>query len=173
MLKGSKKGYVKKKSQILIKNFHPSIIAPISNSILRKFITDVMNGEDCKSFNIDVNLVENAVIRKINRKFLKHNNYTDIITFPYSTKKSGFIEGELFISMDEVKRNSLIFKDSFKNEFSRVIIHGCLHLAGFNDRTKKQKELIREKENFYLMKQRKNNVIRKSTRNNSAAAFGT
>lgn len=110
-----------------------------------------MKGEDCSLKHLDINLLQNSEIRKINKKFLKHNYNTDIITFPYSNGKSG-IEGEIFISLDEVKRNSLIFSDSYKNEFLRVVIHGCLHLTGYNDKTGKQKELIREKENFYMSK---------------------
>jgi rRNA maturation RNase YbeY len=100
---------------------------------------------------LDINLIENSEIKRINRKFLGHNYFTDIITFPYSDGKSG-IEGELFISLDEVKSNALLFGDSFKNEFTRVIIHGCLHLTGYNDKTRNEKELIRAKENFYMSK---------------------
>lgn len=156
MVKASEKGITHKKTQILIKNHHPSIIAPITYSAIGKIVKKVMNSEDCNSFIIDINLVPNSEIKRINRKFLNHNYNTDIITFPYSTKQSQIVEGELFISLDEVRSNSLLFKDSFKNEFLRVIIHGCLHLSGYDDKTRRQKELIREKENFYLMKKRIN-----------------
>lgn len=152
----TKKRITQKKTQILIKNHHPSKIAPITYSAIGKIVKKVMNGEDCNSFNIDINLVRNSEIKRINMKFLNHNYSTDIITFPYSTKQSQIVEGELFISLDEVKNNSLLFKDSFKKEFSRVVIHGCLHLTGYDDKTKRQKELIREKENFYLMEKRIN-----------------
>jgi rRNA maturation RNase YbeY len=59
---------------------------------------------------------------------------------------------EILISMDKVKKNASLYGKSFKNEFIRVIIHGCLHLTGQDDATQKQKELIRAKENFYLSK---------------------
>lgn len=108
-----------------------------------------MDGEDCKINEILVNFVENKAIKKINKDFLKHNYNTDIITFPYNDKRKQ-IEGELFISLDTVQKNSKVYGSGYKMELERVIIHGCLHLAGYNDRTKKEKELIRKKENFYL-----------------------
>ena len=151
MRKGSEKIKINNKAQILINNFHPYIKSPVPCKNIRNFVTELMNGEGCDLKNLDINLIENSEIKRINRKFLNHNYYTDIITFPYSIGKSG-IEGELFISLDEVKSNSLSFSEPFKNEFMRVIIHGCLHLTGYNDKTRKQKELIKQKENFYMCK---------------------
>lgn len=108
-----------------------------------------MAGEDCGFNEIIVNFVDKNELRKINRKFLKHNYHTDIITFPYNSNRKS-IEGELFISPETVKENGEIYNAGFKLELERVIIHGCLHLAGYYDRTKREKELIRRKENFYL-----------------------
>jgi len=142
------------KNQIFIKNFHPSIKAPISYSSITKIVKKVMIGEDCHNYILYINLLGNGEIRRINRKFLNHDFFTDIITFPYSNGKSEK-EGELFISLDEVKSNSVIYNDSFKNELARVVIHGCLHLNDYNDKTKIQKELIRNKENYYLSKLKK------------------
>jgi probable rRNA maturation factor len=137
------------KSKIFLKNFHPSIKTPVNKAEVLKIAKKVMDGEDCASYYLEINLIENAEIKRINKKFLNHNYFTDIITFPYSAIKSE-IEGEIFISLDEVKKNSAFYGNSYKNEFLRVVVHGCLHLAGFDDRTKSQKELIRKKENFYL-----------------------
>ncbi len=108
-----------------------------------------MYGEDCQFNEIIVNFVGNKAIKKINKDYLNHNYFTDIITFPYNDN-SKQIEGELFISLDTVKENGEIYSSGFKQELKRVIIHGCLHLAGFKDASKKDKELIRKKENFYL-----------------------
>ena len=108
-----------------------------------------MYGEDCKIKEIAVNFVENKVIKKINYEYLKHKYYTDIITFPYNDKREQ-IEGELFISLDTVRKNAKNYGSGYKRELERVIIHGCLHLAGYKDALKSEKELIREKENFYL-----------------------
>ena len=88
-------------------------------------------------------------IRSINNKFLRHNYSTDIITFQYEKEKQK-IDGELLISLDTVKENAKFFRTGYKNELKRVLIHGCLHLAGYNDNNKKRMELIRIKENSYL-----------------------
>jgi rRNA maturation RNase YbeY len=138
---------------IFIKNFHSAIRPPLNKADIQKIVRKVMVGEDCDFYHLDINLIQNTEIKRINKKFLNHNFYTDIITFPYSDEKSR-LEGEMFISLGEVKKNSLLYNDSYKNEYKRVIIHGCLHLAGYNDKTKGQKELIRKKENFYLSKLR-------------------
>ena len=151
MKKTGTKRILHNKSQILIKNFHPSIKPPISKIQITNIVNNVMAGEDCRNFYLYINLIQNVEIKRINKKFLNHNYYTDIITFPYSNGKSAK-EGELFISLDEVKNNSMFYNESFKTELTRVIIHGCLHLKGYNDKTKSQKELIRNKENFYLSK---------------------
>lgn len=137
------------KSLILINNSHPSYKLPISHNNVRESVSKVMDGEDCRFHEIIVNFVNDRAIKKINNAHLNHNYYTDIITFPYSDK-SKEIEGEIFISLDTVKKNGKFYGSGYKMELTRVIIHGCLHLAGYKDVTVKQKELIRNKENFYL-----------------------
>ena len=85
----------------------------------------------------------------INRKFLKHDEYTDIISFDHSFDKKK-INGEIFISIERVKENSKIFKTTFQNELHRVMIHGVLHLTGYRDKSKSQKAKMRSKEDYYL-----------------------
>jgi rRNA maturation RNase YbeY len=133
----------------LINNFHPTFKLPISHKNVKSLIAKVMHGEDCKLNEVIVNFVSDKKIKEINKKYLKHNYFTDIITFPYNSKQNT-IEGELFISLDTVKNNGIFYRSGYKRELKRVIIHGCLHLAGYKDGTKKDKELINNKENFYL-----------------------
>lgn len=151
MVKSKKSRRNSKKTEIFLRNFHPSIRSPINRYEVMKIAKKVMSGEDCGSYYLEINLLENRKIKKINKKFLNHNYYTDVITFSYANGLPE-IDAEILISLDEVRKNSLFYGNSFKDEFMRVIIHGCLHLAGYNDITKKQKELIRTKENFYLSK---------------------
>ena len=73
---------------------------------------------------------------EINKKHLNHDYYTDIITFDYSEKK---ISGDLLISIDRVKENAKTFSVSFIHELNRVVIHGVLHLCGYNDKTEEEK----------------------------------
>ena len=83
-----------------------------------------------------------------NIQFLKHNTLTDVIAFDYCTKNK--INGDILISIDRVKENSTIFKVEFLNELDRVMVHGLLHLLGYKDKTKKDAEIMKSKENFYL-----------------------
>jgi probable rRNA maturation factor len=87
-------------------------------------------------------------ILKKNIQFLKHNTYTDIITFNYCKDK--IINGDIIISIDRVKENAEKFKSDFEEELKRVLIHGVLHLCGYNDKKTADKELMRKKENWAL-----------------------
>jgi rRNA maturation RNase YbeY len=93
-------------------------------------------------FTIDRSLL------KLNREWLNHNDYTDILTFDLST--NGRTIGEIYISVERVKENAISQKTSFKNELLRVMIHGALHLCGYQDKNPDQKRKIRSREDFYL-----------------------
>lgn len=80
----------------------------------------------------------------INIKFLHHDYFTDIVTFDYS--EGNFVAGDLFISLDRVKENSLLFNCSFRDELLRVIIHGLLHLLKFSDSSSEEKVVMRKME---------------------------
>jgi len=90
-------------------------------------------------------------LHKINLDFLQHDTFTDIITFPTTDDKE-IISSEIFISLDRVKDNSIVLSTDFKSEFLRVVVHGILHLVGYDDKTKQQAKLMREKENIYINK---------------------
>ncbi len=75
----------------------------------------------------------NTSIREMNRKYLNHNYFTDVITFDYS--EGNFVSGDVFISIDQVRINAGIFHEGFEEELKRVMIHGVLHLAGFDHST--------------------------------------
>lgn len=85
---------------------------------------------------------------EMNIQHLKHKTFTDIITFNYGD--GGTIEGDIFISIDRVKENAKKFNADFDTELHRVMIHGVLHLIGYNDKAKTEKALMREKEDTYL-----------------------
>jgi rRNA maturation RNase YbeY len=87
-------------------------------------------------------------ILEINKQYLKHDYYTDIITFDYFEKDK--LQADIFISIDTVESNSQKYNTSFEHELMRVIIHGILHLIGLDDREKKDKIKMREAENFAL-----------------------
>jgi probable rRNA maturation factor len=90
-----------------------------------------------------------AYLLKLNRQYLNHDELTDILTFNYS-EDSESIFGEVFISIDRVTENSQKFKKTFDNELHRVIIHGLLHLVGYDDKKAADRASMRKKEEAYL-----------------------
>ncbi|HBI39370.1 MAG TPA: rRNA maturation RNase YbeY [Tenacibaculum sp.] len=92
---------------------------------------------------------DDSYLHKINVEFLQHDTLTDVISFDYTLGKE--INGDIFISIERVKENASIFNVPFENELHRVIIHGVLHFLGFKDKTDKEKEIMREKENECLV----------------------
>jgi probable rRNA maturation factor len=86
----------------------------------------------------------------INQVFLKHDYYTDIITF--SEAASGFLNGEIYISIERVQDNAIKFQVPFDVELNRVLIHGVLHLMNYQDLTRREKSVMTAKENYYLAK---------------------
>jgi rRNA maturation RNase YbeY len=87
---------------------------------------------------------------KKNQEYLNHNTLTDIITFDYS--EGNKLSADIFISVERVKENAVIFAVSFEQELKRVIIHGILHLMGYKDKSEEESKIMRSKEDFYLSK---------------------
>jgi rRNA maturation RNase YbeY len=97
---------------------------------------------------ISIIFCDDEYLRTINTQYLGHNYYTDIITFDYSSNNQ--ISGDLFVSTDRVIENAHKNNVTFIDELYRVIIHGVLHLCGFNDKSDEEKVEIRKKENYFL-----------------------
>jgi probable rRNA maturation factor len=116
---------------------------------LKQQINNLFLKEKCKLSNLSIIFCTDKALLQINRDFLQHDYYTDIITFPINQSKAS-IEAELYISVDRVKDNAKIAAVSFKEELHRVIFHGCLHLTGYNDKSSQQIKKMREREDHYL-----------------------
>ncbi len=116
---------------------------------LKNTIGGVFAGEHSDYRDINVILCEDEFLLEINRNFLNHDYYTDIITFDNTIKN--VISGELYISFERIRENALDFSETFENELKRVIIHGILHLLGYGDEDVEEKKVMTEKENFYLL----------------------
>lgn len=106
----------------------------------------------CKSHNSElgeINLIfcSDEYLLSMNQEHLDHDYYTDIITFNYNTDS---INGDLFISIDRVKDNAQLEQTDWLNELNRVIVHGVLHLIGFNDKTDEEQEEMTKQENIAL-----------------------
>lgn len=121
------------------------------NNWIKSVVSDLqfsLKMSNYKVGNINIVFCNDTYLLEINQKYLNHNYFTDIITFDYS--ENGIISGDLFISVDTVKENSLKFKVSFDEEIKRVIIHGVLHLLGYKDKTKSEKLKMKDAENMAL-----------------------
>ena len=95
-------------------------------------------------------LVSDEELIKINREFLQHNYFTDVIAFDYG--KSDLLDGEIYLSLDTIKLNAFNYNVSLRNELIRVMIHGTLHLCGFKDSTKSEKVRMTRLENKWILK---------------------
>lgn len=98
--------------------------------------------------NLTIVLGTDEWLLEQNITFLQHNYYTDIITFDYS--EMNFISGDLLISIDRVADNAKQFNVSRETELNRVLVHGLLHLCGYGDKSEKEIEIMRKKEDYYL-----------------------
>jgi len=85
---------------------------------------------------------------EVNKTYLDHDYYTDIITFDYV--EGNLVNGDIFISVDRVLENAMVFKVTFDIELNRILIHGVLHLLGYKDKNEKDKLLMTEKEDYFL-----------------------
>ena len=89
-----------------------------------------------------------SYLKKINKDYLNHDYFTDVITFDYSNKE--VIKGDIYISVERVEDNATTYDVTFNEEIFRVIIHGVLHLCGFNDKSKDDQIKMRNKEDFFI-----------------------
>lgn len=138
-----------KKTQISLNYLHHSVILKERNR-LKKFIIHLFESEEKIAGTINIIFCTDEFLLKINKDFLKHDYYTDIITFDLSEINSPVIDSDIYISYDRVKENALIHNVSTLKELHRVIFHGILHLCGFKDKSQKDIKLMRNKENQYL-----------------------
>lgn len=115
---------------------------------LKQWIKSIAEKEKCIVGTINYVFCTDDELLEINIKHLNHNTYTDIITFDYTESKT--INSDIFISIDRVSENAKKFEVDFETELHRVMIHGVLHLCGYKDKSKKDAELMRKKENSSL-----------------------
>jgi rRNA maturation RNase YbeY len=116
---------------------------------LKRFLQTMIRREGKKLQEIRVIFCTDKQLLQINRNYLQHDYYTDIITFPFS-EPGAPLEAELYISVDRVHDNARMAGCSFKEELHRVIFHGVLHLCGYNDKSSQQIKQMREREAHYL-----------------------
>ncbi|MFD1630103.1 rRNA maturation RNase YbeY [Pseudopedobacter beijingensis] len=116
---------------------------------VRSWINETIEAEKHQLGELNFILCTDEYLLKINQEYLDHDTYTDIITFDNS-EEEGWIYGDIFISIERIKENAKSFGVKTADELHRVIIHGTLHLLGYPDKSKSEKQLMTQKEDFYL-----------------------
>jgi rRNA maturation RNase YbeY len=134
---------------VAINFFNEDVDLPeLDYEVIDSWLRDVIASSSKTTGNLSIIFCSDKYLIEINKQFLDHDYFTDIISFNYSSKK--VISGDLFISVDTVNSNSLLFNSNL--ELLRVIVHGVLHLLGFDDKLDNDKILMRDSEDFWLEK---------------------
>jgi len=115
---------------------------------IKNWLKDTIVNEKKKIGDINYIFCSKEYLKKMNNDYLSKNYETDVISFDFS--KDNKISGDIYISSETVKKNSIIFNVCFNNELKRVMVHGLLHLLNYNDKSKQELKIMREKENFYI-----------------------
>jgi len=116
--------------------------------LTNRWLGKVAEMESRRIGEIGIQFCSDSHILSVNEQYLHHDYYTDIITFDYC--EGDVLSGDLVISIDSVMDNASHFGTTFENELDRVIVHGVLHLIGYDDHSEEDKRIMREKENLYL-----------------------
>ncbi len=118
------------------------------NTKTNEWLQDLITREQKKVGKITYIFMSDDGLLKVNRDFLKHDYYTDVITFDYVKGKT--ISADIFVSLPRISENAILHSKDFNSELHRVLAHGLLHLCGYNDKTDEEKIEMRKKEDFYL-----------------------
>ncbi|MCJ7466571.1 MAG: rRNA maturation RNase YbeY [Maribacter sp.] len=125
--------------------FHTEIDFKLDNfDRYADWISRVITSEGFQVGTVSYIFCSDTYLLGLNTKFLEHDTLTDIITFDYSAGNE--VAGDIFISIDRVSENAVRYKEDFNDELRRVMVHGILHLMGYNDKIKSEKDRMRAKE---------------------------
>ena len=122
----------------------------INNSKIKFLFKKVLNEEKINAAELSLILSNRPYLNKLKKKYFKQDHYTDVIAFNLNNENEDIV-GEIYVSIDDVESNSKFFNISFDNEFCRVIIHGLLHIIGYEDNTIIKKKEMTELENIYML----------------------
>lgn len=133
----------------MIRYFQEDIRFELKQKLLNNRWLKMVAGSEMRRLGaINIIFCSDNYILDVNMKYLQHDYYTDIITFDYCEKD--VLSGDLFISIDSVRENAQFYGTEFADELNRVMVHGLLHLIGYDDHSEADIAEMRQKENYYL-----------------------
>tara|TARA_B110000003_G_scaffold132515_1_gene134568 strand:+ start:2071 stop:2514 length:444 start_codon:yes stop_codon:yes gene_type:complete len=127
----------------------PSLLSP-KKKIVTKLVSDVFHNHKIEKYEVSIIFAGDELLTKLKQEFFKKDQLTDVIAFRLNGYNESNIDGEIYISLPRAKENSKVYKEPYSKEVLRLIIHGCLHLIGFDDNTIKKKEYMTALENKSL-----------------------
>jgi rRNA maturation RNase YbeY len=110
----------------------------------------VLKREGCQKAQINVIFTFDNAMTKLNTEYLRHRRTTDVISFPLGGSKKNGVEGEVYVNLDQARRQAKALSEPFGREANRLVVHGTLHLLGYDDATKNQRAKMRLKEDFFI-----------------------
>ena len=134
----------------MINYFFEEISTIAINEDISTWLEDIIVNEEKKLGKIQYIFCDDEYLLNVNREYLQHDFYTDIITFDYVKGKK--ISGDIFVSLPRIKDNAVQLSTDENEELKRVLAHGILHLCGYKDKSEEEQTLMTEKENYYLSK---------------------
>jgi probable rRNA maturation factor len=131
---------------VAVTNAHGSIRIP--HATVRRSVSTVFRGERRGTGRVSVVFIGTRFTRKLNRRFLAHDSTTDVISFPLTD--GGDMEGEIYVNLDQARRQAADYGVSFTNETIRLVVHGTLHLLGYDDLAAADARIMRQREDRYV-----------------------
>src|SRR5260370_36501309 len=125
-------------------------IVPLDHGRLREIAHTVLEGEAIMDYEISVALADNTTIQRLNKQFLDHDEPTDVLTFPYSAAHAKKLEGELVVGAEIAQEQAAERGHDVQAELALYVIHGLLHLCGYDDKAPGPEKEMRERERHYL-----------------------
>lgn len=137
-------------NKVVIYFFNEDVRFPLQGrkNEVKKFLKSLVKEEGKRVGEINYIFCSDEYLLNINKEYLNHHYYTDVITF--DTSESTLLNGDIYISLDTVAKNAEIYETKFENELFRVVFHGLLHLCGYKDKTEDEEKQMRSKEDYYL-----------------------
>jgi probable rRNA maturation factor len=123
-------------------------ISRVQTAAIRPIVQRVLQAEGYRTARISVVMTDDRLSRRINRTFLGHDRPTDVISFPL--EEVDVLEGELYVNLDKAARQARTYRVSRANEVARLVIHGVLHLVGYDDTTASAARRMKRREEYYV-----------------------